>query len=156
MADPKANAMHDPHASSRSWQDGEEPWPLNEMVASGMVLRKWQEVMAEYQPDVLALWNERRLKWKPREVEPKVREFLTIALGMVTQSHHLANHFNLAFEKGATVQELVDVCVITGHLTGAQSWDLGLAELDNVIATRTEMGRAVPRDRAELKEKGDL
>jgi hypothetical protein len=62
----------------------------------------------------------------------------------------------LAFEKGATVQELVDVCVITGHLTGAQSWDLGLAELDNVIATRTEMGRAVPRDRAELKEKGDL
>jgi alkylhydroperoxidase/carboxymuconolactone decarboxylase family protein YurZ len=150
LTDPVKESMNDPHAWSRTWEDGDEPPILKEMLATGIIRRKWQEVLAEFQPQVLSLWNERRLKWKPRELDPKTREFITIALGMVSGSHHIANHFNSAFEKGATVQELVDVCVVTGHLTGAQSWDIGLASLDSVIELRAKTGLSVPRDKSEL------
>ena len=150
LTDRVKESMNDPHAWSRTWEDGDEPPVLKEMLATGVIRRKWQEVLAEYQPQVLSLWNERRLKWKPCELDPKTREFITIALGMVSGSHHLANHFNSALEKGATVQELVDVCVVTGHLTGAQSWDIGLASLDSVIELRAKAGLPVPRDSSEL------
>jgi alkylhydroperoxidase/carboxymuconolactone decarboxylase family protein YurZ len=150
LTDPVKESMNDDHAWSRTWEDGGEPPILKEMLSTGMIRRKWQEVLAEFQPQVLSLWNERRLKWKPIELDPKTREFITIAVGMVSGSHHLANHFNAAFEKGATVQELVDVCVVTGHLTGAQSWDVGLASLDGVIELRSKAGLSVPRDKSEL------
>jgi len=150
MPDAISESMHDPHAWSRSWTDGNEPEILKGMLATGMIRRKWQEVLAEFQPEVLALWNDRRTKWKPRELDPKVREFITFVIAMLTNSHHIDNHVNGAFEKGATTQELVDVCVVTGHLIGAQAWDFGLTSLDNVIAKRSAAGLPVPRDRTEV------
>jgi alkylhydroperoxidase/carboxymuconolactone decarboxylase family protein YurZ len=146
--------MHDPHAWSRTWEDGDEPAVLKSMLATGMIRRTWQEVLAEFQPDVLSLWNDRRVKYKPQELDPKTREFITLAIAMITNSHHIANHFNAAYQKGATTQELVDVCVVTGHLMGAQAWDFGLASLDGVIEQRTKAGLPVPRDKTSAKEGG--
>jgi alkylhydroperoxidase/carboxymuconolactone decarboxylase family protein YurZ len=138
--------FQDEHAFSRSWADGGEPEVLRAILASGGVRRKWQEMLAEFQPEVLQLWDERRRRYRPRELDPKTRELITIALAMYVDSHHITNHFNAAYEKGATTQELIDVCVVTGNLYGAKTWDLGLAALDDVIEARTRRGLPVPRD----------
>lgn len=149
MADSMGEYLQDDHAFSRSWEDGDEPPVLRELLAGGGVRRKWQEVLAEFQPEVLELWDERRRRYRPREMDAKTREFIAFALAMYVDSHHIANHVNAAYEKGATTQELVDVCVVTGNLYGAKSWDLGLAALDEVIEQRTGLGLPVPRDASE-------
>lgn len=149
MADSMGEYLQDDHAFSRSWEDGDEPPVLRELLAGGGVRRRWQEVLAEFQPEVLELWDERRRRYRPREMDAKTREFIAFALAMYVDSHHIANHVNAAYEKGATTQELVDVCVVTGNLYGAKSWDLGLAALDEVIEQRTGLGLPVPRDASE-------
>lgn len=153
MASAMNELMQDDHAFSRSWVDGDEPPILKQTLSGGGVRRKWQEMLAEYQPEVLDIYNERRARYKPRELDAKTREFITIALAMYVDSHHIANHFNGAYDKGATTQELVDVCVVTGHLYGAKTWDFGLSALDTVIEQRSRAGLPVPRDRADLPDK---
>lgn len=140
--------LQDEHAFSRSWEDGDEPPILKQLLAGGGVRRKWQEMLAEFQPDVLELYNDRRVRYRPREIDPKTRELISIALAMYVDSHHIPNHFNAAYEKGATTQELIDVCVIAGNLYGAKTWDFGLAALDSVIEQRTRLGLPVPRDKS--------
>jgi alkylhydroperoxidase/carboxymuconolactone decarboxylase family protein YurZ len=147
MANPMNAFLEDEHAFTRTWQDGDEPPVLQRVLAGGGVRRKWQEMLAEFQPDVLELWDDRRRRYKPRELDPKTRELIAIALAMFVDSHHITNHFNAAYEKGATTQELIDVCVVTGNLYGAKSWDIGLTALDRVIEERTRLGLPVPRDR---------
>lgn len=149
MANPMDPFLQDDHAYSRSWADGEEPPELQRVLGGGGVRRKWQEILAEFQPDVLELWDERRRRYKPREIDPKTREFITIALAMYVDSHHITQHFNAAYEKGATTQELIDVCVVTGNLYGAKTWDIGLAALDSIIEQRTTLGLPVPRDQGD-------
>jgi alkylhydroperoxidase/carboxymuconolactone decarboxylase family protein YurZ len=141
--------LQDDHAFSRTWEDGEEPPILRRLLSSGAVRRKWQEVLAEFQPEVLELWDERRRRYRPRELDPKTREFINIALAMYVDSHHITAHIDAAYEKGATTQELVDVCVVTGNLYGAKTWDIGLSALDAVIEQRTKLGLTVPRDQSE-------
>jgi alkylhydroperoxidase/carboxymuconolactone decarboxylase family protein YurZ len=148
MPDPMSAYLEDDHAFSRSWQDGDEPPVLQQVLSSGGVRRRWQEVLAEFQPEVLELWDERRRRYRPREIDGKTREIIAFALAMYVDSHHIANHVNAAYEKGATTQELVDVCVVTGNLYGAKTWDLGLNALDDVIEQRTRLGLPVPRDAA--------
>jgi len=50
----------------------------------------------------------------------------------------------------STTQELVDVCVLIGHLLGAQTWDFGLAALDTVMEQRANANLPLPRDKTEL------
>jgi alkylhydroperoxidase/carboxymuconolactone decarboxylase family protein YurZ len=146
MSNPMDANLEDAHAFSRTWQDGDEPPVLARVLARGAPRRRWQEVLAEFQPDVLDLWEERRRRYRPREIDPRTREFIAIALAMYVDSHHIDNHINAAYEKGATTQELVDVCVLTGNLYGAKAWDIGLAALDRIIEQRTAVGLPVPRD----------
>jgi alkylhydroperoxidase/carboxymuconolactone decarboxylase family protein YurZ len=149
MSNPTRANLDDEHAYSRSWQDGDEPAVLAKVLAGGSPRRKWQEVLAEFQPEVLDLWDERRRRYRPRELDPRTREFIAIALAMYVDSHHISNHINAAYDKGATTQQLVDVCVITGNLYGARTWDIGLAALDGVIELRSSSGLPVPRDASQ-------
>jgi alkylhydroperoxidase/carboxymuconolactone decarboxylase family protein YurZ len=125
---------------------------LDRLAKTGHPRRKWIEMLAEYQPEALEAFDKYQLNIHATtaEVDPKTLEFVIIAIDIADDWLHTANHMNLAFEKGATVQELVDVCVITNMIKGPHALHSGLSALDECIRHRRAHDLPVPRDKSEL------
>jgi alkylhydroperoxidase/carboxymuconolactone decarboxylase family protein YurZ len=118
---------------------------------TGHPIRKWHEMFAEYDPEVLAAWFEMRQKlMKHKELEVKTREFIITAIDAVVAWPYITNHINLAFENGATIQELIEVMVTAGYLMGPHAWSWGLSHLDQVIQERKVAGLPTPRTCQDL------
>jgi alkylhydroperoxidase/carboxymuconolactone decarboxylase family protein YurZ len=105
-----------------------------------------------YAPEKFALYQE----WMAGmlnhdELQPKVREFVIFALdSMVAWPEPFIDaHLNLAFDNGATIQELIEVSQTTGYIMGVHSLNHGLTSLERVIANRKAAGLPTPRDASE-------
>jgi alkylhydroperoxidase/carboxymuconolactone decarboxylase family protein YurZ len=151
MSDAMRSHMQDAPAWSRSSTGAGDSDILRRMDHAGVVRRQWHEMMAEYQPDVLEFFFERRSKLRPYEIDLKVREFLLVAIDAVVAWPDIDSHINAAFEKGATIQELMDVFVAAGNLMGPHAWSFGMSHLDKIIKWRSEAGLPVPRDKNSVR-----
>jgi alkylhydroperoxidase/carboxymuconolactone decarboxylase family protein YurZ len=113
--------------------------------------RLWMEMFAEYDPDVLTAWHEYGQKiLKHKELEPKTRELLIVAIDAVVEWKYITSHINQAFELGASIQELVEVMVVCGFLMGPHAWSFGLTYLDEVIKERKQAGLPTPRTKKDV------
>ncbi len=123
---------------------------LDEMEDAGLARRPWFELFARYQPERMRLWFETRRKLRDEcvELDPKTVEFIVVALDAAANWPQIDAHIDRAFDHGATIQELIDVCVIASNTKGPHALAAGLSGLDRVIEERTRAGKPVPRDRA--------
>lgn len=118
---------------------------LEKMREWGLPTRKWHEMMAEYSPDTLEDWFAARRKLSENSVlEPKVQEFLIIAIDAVAHWPHIKNHINRAFDRGATIAELVEVSIVAGQFMGPHAWGYGLSAVADVIESRKADGKPCP------------
>jgi alkylhydroperoxidase/carboxymuconolactone decarboxylase family protein YurZ len=140
-----------PESDARQERDSDEDSVLERMRASGFAVRPWHELMAEYQPDFLDAWRDFAGHITAhKELDRKTHEFLIIAINAVVTWPAIEHHMHRAFDAGATIQELIEVCVTAGYLKGPHAWSFGLSALDRVIADRVKSGRPTPRSRAEI------
>jgi len=107
--------------------------------------RTWTEVLEDYRPGLLDLRNR---EFAPKKIEPKVVEFLILAIESTIAWRHIEvqDHISNAFDNNATVQELIDVFLVAGNLRGAPCVSFGLSYLDAVIQQRLRDGKPVPRE----------
>jgi alkylhydroperoxidase/carboxymuconolactone decarboxylase family protein YurZ len=127
---------------------------IQRMAATGFQTRRWFEVLKEYQPEVLELWHDYAVKIQRHvELDPKVHEFIMVAIDAVVDWENIDSHINKAFDAGATIQELIDVSVTAAYLMGPHALHSGITGLDRVIKARREAGLPVPRDKSELGAK---
>ena len=118
------------------------------LEAAGVKILRWQEVLSEYDPDFFAALTDWSIRGrKHQELDPKVREFILIAIDAVVAYPNIDIHFNNAFDMGATIVELVDVIAATGRLMGPHPMNHGLTALDRVIEDRRSKGLKTPRSR---------
>jgi len=109
------------------------------------------EILAEYDPDILAAWHEMAQKiMKHKELDLKTREFIIVAIDAVEAWSHINVHLDQAFELGASIQELVEVMVVAGFVKGPHAWSWGLSHLSQVIQERKKTGLATPRSRSDV------
>lgn len=119
--------------------------------AHGLPLTAWQEMFAEYDPEMFSAyvdwWTRAR---QHKELEPKVREFIAVAIDAVVDYPGITSHVNFALDAGATVQELVDVVIATGRLMGPHAFNRGLTAIEKVVHEREADGRPVQHRREDL------
>jgi len=116
-------------------------------------VRKWMEMFAEYDPDVLTAWHEMNQKiMKHKELDLKTREFIIAAIDAAVAWPYITSHINQAFELGATIQELIEVMVVAGFIMGPHAWSWGLSHLDQVIKERQAAGLPTPRTRKDASQ----
>jgi alkylhydroperoxidase/carboxymuconolactone decarboxylase family protein YurZ len=133
---------------------GDEPSMVDEMAREGFVPRRWFAVLEEYQPHTLQLYmeNSKRLLETRVEIDRKTAEFIQVAIDAVVDWKNIDSHIDKAFEAGATIQELIDVCAIAAKLMGPHAFNSGVTGIDRVIEARRAQGKPVPRDRSERHE----
>ena len=113
---------------------------------------KWNGIWKQYSPDKVELyfeWTRRMLENK--ELEPKVRELIIVAIDAVIAwpSPFIDIHINEAFREGATIQELVETMETVGYLMGPHALNHGFTSLEAVIEARKADGLPVPRSREQ-------
>lgn len=125
---------------------------LERLANTGHPRRKWIEMLAEYRPDALDSFDkyQRHIQATRAEIDKKTLEFVIVAIDIADDWAHTANHINLAFEAGATVQEIVDICLVANIIKGPHCLHSGLSALDETIRHRRANNLAVPRDKSEL------
>jgi len=119
---------------------------LDELERAGFARRRWFELFAQYQPARMRLWFETRRKLRDEcvELDQKTVEFIIVALDAAANWPQIDAHIDRAFDCGATIQELIDVCVITSNTKGPHALAAGLDGLDRVIEERRRLGKPVP------------
>ncbi|MCU1495697.1 MAG: gamma-carboxymuconolactone decarboxylase [Acidimicrobiaceae bacterium] len=122
------------------------------MTRNELPMFSWAESFYRYDPGMYEAY----VAWTTRarehvELEPKVREFLAIAIDSVVSwpSPYFDVHMNKAFDAGATAQEIADVILATGRLMGPHAYTHGLNTLDKVVKERGEKGLKTPMHRGE-------
>lgn len=111
----------------------------DELRAAGYEPRPWHEALGAYAPDRLRDWLRYASSSRScRALEPKVREFIVIALDSLTGWKHIDAHVEAALNSGATVEELVEVLVTVGYLKGPHAWVAGFEALHDVVERRRE------------------
>lgn len=124
-----------------------------ELTAHDIPVMPWGKLFHEYNPDMYRAYVEWTTKSRQHvELEPKVREMISIAINCVVMwpSPYFDFHVNRALDEGATVQELADVVLATGRVMGPHSYTHGLYALDNAVKDRAARGEPVPRRRSDL------
>ncbi len=123
------------------------------MAANELPVLHWSELFYEYDPQTYAAY----VAWTTRarqhiELDPKIREFIAIAIDCVVAwpSPYIDVHLNKAFDAGATVQEIADVIMATGRLMGPHSYTHGFYALEKVLGEREAKGLKTPRRREKL------
>lgn len=113
---------------------------------------EWGRVFHEFDPEMYRAYVE----WTSRarrhvELEPKIREMVAIVVNCVVAwpSPYADVHYHRALEEGATVQELADVVLATGRLTGPHAYTHGLNLLAKVLEERHRNGLPSRRTRSE-------
>jgi alkylhydroperoxidase/carboxymuconolactone decarboxylase family protein YurZ len=123
------------------------------MEEHGQPRRRWFEVLQEYQPETLELYYSysTEMQGKRIDIDDKIAEFILIAVDAVVDWKNIDSHVNKAFDAGATIQELLDVCAITAMQMGPHAFNSGITAVDRVIQKRKAAGLRVPRDRRQLE-----
>lgn len=118
-----------------------------EMAEHELPVFRWGELFYEYDPGMYEAY----VAWTTRarehvELEPKVREFIAIAIDSVVMwpSPYIDVHMNKAFDAGATAQEIADVVLATGRLMGPHSYTHGLNTLEKVVNERRAREAVTP------------
>lgn len=124
------------------------------MTANALPIFRWGELFYEYDPGMYTAyvdWTTRARKHV--ELDPKVREFIAIAIDCVVMwpSPYLDVHISKAFDAGATVQEIADVILATGRLMGPHSYTHGFNALEKVVLERKAKRLTTPRRRATAR-----
>jgi alkylhydroperoxidase/carboxymuconolactone decarboxylase family protein YurZ len=114
----------------------------------------WAESFYKYDPGMYEAY----VAWTTRsrehvELDPKIREFIAIAIDAVVQwpSPYYDVHMNKALNAGATAQEIADVILATGRLMGPHAYTHGLDTLERVLKEREAQGLRTPLTKADLK-----
>lgn len=122
---------------------------------SGEVRLKWQEMLEEFGPEYLAAWQEwGRSAFTLTELDPKIREFLIVAIDSVIPwpSPYIDSHIHKAFNAGATIREFIELSVSCGYLMGPHSTNHLLTALYKCIKEREELGLETPRTQADVNK----
>lgn len=119
------------------------------LLAHDIPITKWEEIFAEQQPEIFAAYVDWTTKARTlTELDPKVREFILVAIDSIEAWPYTYVHINNAFNHGATIRELAEVIITAGRLMGPHTFASGLTDLDRVIKERREAGLETPADAA--------
>lgn len=109
---------------------------LGRVQEAGLVPARWQEVLAEYRPGLLAGY----LDWSDVAQDcpalgAGLRELIIFCLDSAVKwpSPFIDNHIRKALEAGMSVQQLVEAAVLAGQILGPHSMNHGLTALAKVL-----------------------
>jgi alkylhydroperoxidase/carboxymuconolactone decarboxylase family protein YurZ len=131
---------------------------LERMRQENLPIFRWAEFFAEQDPEMLASYIDWTTRARQnREIDDKVREFITIAIDAVVSwpSPYIDVHINAAFDAGATRQELLEVVLVAGRLMGPHAMNHGLTAVDKVIREREAAGQKTPVSRESVGAGGE-
>jgi alkylhydroperoxidase/carboxymuconolactone decarboxylase family protein YurZ len=111
---------------------------LAKVEAAGLVPAPWQEILAEYRPEMLTGY----LTWSDTAQETPalgagVRELIIFCLDSAVKwpSPFIDNHIRKALTHGMSPEQLVEAAVLTGQILGPHSMNHGLTALAGVLDT---------------------
>ncbi|ODU07043.1 MAG: hypothetical protein ABS81_02865 [Pseudonocardia sp. SCN 72-86] len=119
---------------------------LAQVRSAGLVPARWQEVLADHRPELLAAF----LEWSDSAQQCDalgvgVRELIIFCLDSAVKwpSPFIDNHIGKALDAGITEEQLVEAVVLTGQIVGPHSMNHGLTALAGVLDRRADASRGV-------------
>ncbi len=117
---------------------------------TGAYVLPWHEVFKEYDPklfETFRAWQKAAAAHK--ELDAKTHELIVVAIDslLAWPSPFIDVHIHGAFDKGATIQEVLETITVAAQFAGGHAYNHGLTVMAKVIKERQEAGAPTPRNK---------
>lgn len=119
---------------------------------SGDYKLPWHEVLKEYDPEqfeAFRTWQKKLVNH--RELDAKTHELIVVAIDALVAwpSPFIDVHIHGAFDKGATIQEVLESILVAAQFGGGHALNHGLTAMSKTLKDRRAAGIETPRRKAE-------
>lgn len=115
----------------------------------------WHDVFKEYDPKLFEVFREwQKAAQTHKELDPKTHELIVVAIDALVAwpSPYIDVHIHGAFDKGATVQEVLEAITVAAMFGGGHAYNHALTAMAKTIKERQEAGAPTPRNKEEKQK----